>query len=59
MKSQSIKPIKPTGRKTFQKDGHWIEKPDRTVILVCVCGGKYIKTRAIQISCLRCVGKIL
>lgn len=59
MTSQSIKHIKPTGRKTFQKDGHWIEKPERTVILLCACGGKYIKTSAIQVSCLRCAGKIM
>ncbi|MCE9644089.1 hypothetical protein K8Q93_02535 [Candidatus Parcubacteria bacterium] len=42
--------------KTFQKDGHWIEKPSRTEILVCTCGSKYIKTRPEQNLCLRCFG---
>lgn len=51
--------IKTTGRKTFQKDGHWIEKPERTVILLCACGGKYIKTRDLQISCIRCAGVVV
>jgi hypothetical protein len=42
-------------RKTFQQDGHWIEKPNKTAILVCECGNRYLKTRRNQLSCLRCV----
>lgn len=41
--------------KTFQQDGHWIEKPHKTAILLCVCGNRYLKTRAGQEKCLRCV----
>jgi hypothetical protein len=41
--------------KTFQQDGHWIEKPNKTAILICVCGNRYLKTRAKQEKCLRCV----
>jgi hypothetical protein len=41
--------------KTFQKDGHWIEKPEKTAILLCVCGNRYLKTRVGQELCLRCV----
>ena len=44
--------------KNFLKDGKWIEKPDVTVILVCECGGKYIKTRIDQKQCLRCAPKV-
>ncbi len=44
--------------KTFQKDGKWILKPGPTIILVCACGNKYIKTREPQISCVRCIGKV-
>ncbi len=40
--------------KTFQQDGHWIEKPHKTAILLCVCGNRYLKTRAGQDKCLRC-----
>jgi len=43
--------------KTFMKDGKWIDNPDAPVILVCVCGGKYIKTRLEQVLCLRCAKK--
>lgn len=42
-------------RKTFQQDGHWIEKPEKTAILLCVCGNRYLKTRKEQVLCLRCV----
>lgn len=41
--------------KTFQQDGHWIEKPNKTAILICVCGNRYLKTRPRQEKCLRCV----
>ncbi len=42
-------------RKTFQQDGHWIEKPHKTAILLCECGNRYLKTRRVQPSCLRCL----
>lgn len=41
--------------KTFQQDGHWIEKPNKTQILICVCGNRYLKTRPKQEKCLRCI----
>lgn len=41
--------------KTFQQDGHWIEKPNKTAILVCECGNRYLKTRPNQTRCLRCI----
>src|SRR3954462_8587241 len=41
--------------KTFQQDGHWIEKTDKTPILVCECGNRYLKTRPGQKLCLRCL----
>jgi hypothetical protein len=41
--------------KTFQQDGHWIEKPNKTAILICICGNRYLKTRPRQEKCLRCV----
>lgn len=41
--------------KTFQQDGHWIEKPNKTAILICVCGNRYLKTRPKQEKCLRCI----
>ncbi|MES2203457.1 MAG: hypothetical protein V4474_04000 [Patescibacteria group bacterium] len=44
-------------RKTFQQDGHWIIKPRKTPIEVCECGNRYIKTRAAQKLCLRCLFK--
>ena len=44
--------------KNYHKDGKWIEKPYETVILICICGGKYIKTRIDQKKCLRCLGKV-
>lgn len=40
--------------KTYQKDGHWVDKPNKTIILLCGCGNKYIKTRPGQGACLRC-----
>ncbi len=42
-------------RKTFQQDGQWIEKPNKTSILICVCGNRYLKTRRDQEKCLRCI----
>lgn len=44
-------------RKTFQRDGHWIERPKPTEILVCICGNRYIKTRLKQLKCLRCLSQ--
>jgi len=41
--------------KTFQQDGHWIEKTDKTPILICECGNRYLKTRLGQKVCLRCL----
>lgn len=42
-------------KKHFQKDGKWIVKPSTTVVLVCVCGNKYIATRENQTVCIRCI----
>jgi hypothetical protein len=42
-------------RKTFQLNGHWIEKPRKTEILTCACGTRYLKTRPHQNACLRCM----
>lgn len=41
--------------KTFQQDGHWVVKIKKTPILLCECGNKYLKTRAGQSRCLRCM----
>jgi hypothetical protein len=41
--------------KTFQQDGHWIEKPNKTQIFICLCGNRYLKTRPKQEKCLRCI----
>ncbi len=47
-------------KKTFQNPvGKWIEKKTRTEILLCVCGGKYIKTRKEQTVCVRCIYRTL
>jgi hypothetical protein len=43
--------------KQYQKDGHWIVKPGKTQVLTCTCGNKYIKTRAGQSVCIRCLFK--
>jgi len=43
--------------KTFHKDGKWIDNPNEVVVVVCVCGNKYIKTREPQDACLRCFVK--
>jgi hypothetical protein len=45
--------------KTFQQDGHWIEKPNKTAILICTCGNRYLKTRPRQEKCLRCISSTL
>jgi len=44
--------------KTFQKDGKWIDNPNEPAVVVCACGGKYIKTRPQQEKCLRCLSKV-
>jgi hypothetical protein len=41
--------------KTFQKNGHWVEKKGVTPILLCECGNRYLKTRPNQKVCLRCL----
>ncbi len=41
--------------KTFYKNGKWVDAPRETVVFVCHCKNKYIKTRLAQIECLRCV----
>lgn len=47
---------RPTGPgKTYQQDGHWVEKPQKTAILICVCGNRYLKTRVGQTTCVRCI----
>jgi hypothetical protein len=40
--------------KNFLQDGKWIENPNAVQIVLCKCGGKYIKTRPNQTSCLPC-----
>jgi hypothetical protein len=47
---------KPT--KTFQENGKWVENPHATVVVECSCGAKYIKTRDLQVSCIKCMIKI-
>ena len=49
-----MKPSLTPSKKTFQKEGKWIEKQNAAVIL-CVCGNKYIKTRDRQTMCVRCL----
>ena len=44
--------------KTFQQDGHWIVKTTKTVVHVCTCGNRYLKTRPGQTKCLRCMAYI-
>jgi hypothetical protein len=41
--------------KTFQQDGHWVEKPHITPVVICACGNRYLKTRPAQKVCLRCL----
>lgn len=41
--------------KTFFKNGKWIDNPKETTVIVCECGGNYIKTRPHQTRCLQCL----
>jgi len=43
--------------KTFFQDGKWIDNPNEPDVVMCSCGGKYIKTRADQEVCLRCLSE--
>jgi len=43
--------------KTFHKDGHWIENPNKAAVLMCACGNRYLKTRDRQTKCLRCISQ--
>jgi len=49
------KVIKIENKNKFTQRGKWVEKPRRCEILICICGGKYLKTRPGQINCLKCV----
>lgn len=40
--------------KNFLQDGKWIENPNEVQVVLCKCGGKYIKTRPNQAMCLSC-----
>jgi hypothetical protein len=61
--TKNTKPVAPVAHvpklkgppKQFQQDGHWIVKPGKTLVLVCICTNRYIKTRAGQTMCLRCM----
>lgn len=44
--------------KNFMKDGKWIDNPDAPKVVMCDCGNKYIKTRARQHACLRCMSLV-
>jgi hypothetical protein len=44
--------------KNFMQKGKWIDKPMKTIVLVCACGNKYIKTRHKQAECLRCLTEV-
>ncbi len=41
--------------KNFFQNGKWTENPSEVKVLECDCGGKYIKTRDGQKTCLRCM----
>ena len=43
------------GGKTSHVHGKWVEKITHSEILICACGNKYLKTRANQITCVRCI----
>ncbi len=45
----------PVVSKTFQKNGKWIERPQKSTVSVCSCGNKYLKTRPNQLRCLLCM----
>lgn len=58
-KQMQIKSMKVASKRTFQVNGKWVEKPLRTEILVCSnCGLKYIKSRDIQTTCVRCIARL-
>ena len=40
------------------QNGKWINNPNKTVVVVCECGNKYIKTRVGQTACLRCTANV-
>ncbi len=54
-----MKIIPKISKKTFQKEGKWIQKPTQTIVWLCVCGNKYIRTREAQIVCLKCSAPVL
>ena len=58
MKLNKIKNNLAVSKKHFQQDGKWVVRPVKTVILICTCGNKYIKTRPEQDTCLRCLVEI-
>ena len=43
--------------KDFYQDGKWIEKPKPTVVSLCACAGRFIKTRKGQTKCLTCMSR--
>jgi len=43
--------------KNFMQNGKWIDSPRAATIVVCACGGKYIKTREAQTTCLPCAAR--
>ena len=44
-------------KKTPHPYGTWIHKKTISKIVVCECSNKYIKTRAGQLKCLRCLSR--
>ncbi|OHA18103.1 MAG: hypothetical protein A3H57_03675 [Candidatus Taylorbacteria bacterium RIFCSPLOWO2_02_FULL_43_11] len=55
---ETKKPIKVYSKRTFQQNGKWVERPNKSEILVCAnCGSKYIKSRDLQVVCVRCISK--
>jgi len=38
--------------KTFKEGNLWVEKKEKTPIILCKCGVRYIKTREEQKGCL-------
>ncbi|HLP43923.1 MAG TPA: hypothetical protein VK145_01435 [Candidatus Nanoarchaeia archaeon] len=48
--------VKNQNKKAFSTPGVWVERPRRSAVLICAsCNGKYIKTRAAQKMCVRCM----
>ena len=39
--------------------GKWIYKTTASHIFMCECGNKYLKTRLGQLTCVRCMQKVL